>query len=377
MMHSVLEEISIVRYGAPITVDYNNSNRYRLVVKESNGSKTAYYFSVPIYNKTTRKIINTKFKYNGEVICSTGSNANITVSNNAIIENEEGNCTIMLPQKGVFVSPQKVNCGSVVLFPTTNGVSLKCRIESNEGYAFIIDVDQPFLYVRSNDKCFALMKDSFTPFVVVSCIGSIDESCNVIAPAKIEYQKLTDKSYRIIVSTMSTLINNVLVEVNLYENKLFQDTTVESANPSINNVFGSVGFIGETSEYGKQWLYSRIDYSKLPEILGKRIQKAILHMPKFNQSCVGISAYTVPSRFCSFGSNWHNKIAGGRLISNSYSNGNYQSLDITSLIVEQQTKTIKRTEGLILKPTMGGDDFLVIATGDSCFAPQIMEVNFL
>ena len=175
---------------------------------------------------------------------------------------------------------------------------------------------------------------------------------------------------------MSPVAQHILLEANLYENKLFQDTTVESMNPSMNNAFGSVGFMGNSSTYGEQWLYSRLDYSLMPEIMDKRIQKAVLHMPKFNQSKVEFSAYKVATRFCSFGSNWDNKIAGDVPISDSSCNSGYQSLDFTSLLVDQQTKTITKSEGLILKPKIKGAGFSVIATGDSYLAPQIMEINF-
>ena len=198
----------------------------------------------------------------------------------------------------------------------------------------------------------------------------------MIAPAKIEYQKLTDKRYRIAVSATSPLAKYVIFEANLYENKLFQDTTVESMNPSTNNAFGGVGFIGNTSLCGEQWLYSRLDYSRIPEIMDKRIQKAVLHIPKFNQSNVELSAYKVSARFCSFGSNWNNKIPGQTPVSDSSSKSGYQSLDITPLLVDPRTGTITQSEGLILKPKIKGGGFSVIATGDSCFAPQIMEVNF-
>ncbi len=375
-MRSVLGEIAKLRNGSPIIIDYHNSNRYRLVVQENNGSKTAYYFSTPIYNRRTRKMIDIKFQSNGGTVYSNGSNTNITITNCVLMENAEGSCKIALPQNTSLFSAQEAHSGNVILFPTANGVALKCSVNSNEKCSFIVDVGQPFLNVRANDRCFALMKERFRPFVVFSCIGSIDAGGNVIAPARIEYQKLTDKRYRIAVSTTSPLAKYVLFEANLYENKLFQDTTVESMNPSTNNAFGSVGFIGNSSAYGEQWLYSRLDYSRIPEIMDKRIQKAVLHMPKFNQSNVELSAYRVSARFCSFGSNWDNKIPGETPVSDSSSHSSYQSLDFTSLLVDSRTKTITKSEGLILKPKIKGAGFSVIATGDSYFAPQIMEINF-
>lgn len=375
-MQSVLGEISKLRRGSPIIIDYHNSNRYRLVVQESNGTKTAYYFSTPIYSRRTRKMIDVKFQSNGDAIFSTGSNTNITVSRNVLIENAEGSCYIELSQNCNLISSQKVRCGSMVLIPTTNGVAFKCALKTNEKATFTIEVGQPFLNVRANDRCFALMKERFRPFVVFSCIGTVDTSGDVIAPAKIEYQKLTDRRYRIAIFSTSPLAQSVLFEANLYENKLFQDTTVESMNPSTNNAFGSVGFIGNSSAYGEQWLYTRLDYSRIPEIMDKRIQKAVLHMPKLNQSKVEFSAYKVSARFCSFGSNWDNKIPGETPVSDSSSQNGYQSLDFTSLLIDGRTKTITKSEGLILKPKVKGSGFSVIATGDSYLAPQIMEINF-
>lgn len=375
-MQSVLGEISKLRRGSPIIIDYHNSNRYRLVVQESNGTKTAYYFSTPIYSRRTRKMIDVKFQSNGDAIFSTGSNTNITVSKNVLIENAEGSCSIELSQNCNLISSQKVRCGSMVLIPTTNGVAFKCALKTNEKATFTIEVGQPFLNVRANDRCFALMKERFRPFVVFSCIGTVDTSGDVIAPAKIEYQKLTDRRYRIAIFSTSPLAQSVLFEANLYENKLFQDTTVESMNPSTNNAFGSVGFIGNSSAYGEQWLYTRLDYSRIPEIMDKRIQKAVLHMPKLNQSKVEFSAYKASARFCSFGSNWDNKIPGETPVSDSSSQNGYQSLDFTSLLIDGRTKTITKSEGLILKPKVKGSGFSVIATGDSYLAPQIMEINF-
>ena len=375
-MQSILGEITKLRNNAPISIDYQNRNRYRLVLDENNGSKTAYYFSTPIYNSKSRKMIDINFHCNDHTIYSTGSNANITVLNNVFMENFEGSCTIELPEKCSIFSSQEAHCGNIALLPTANGVAFKCLVKTNEKISFVIEVGQPFLNVRANNKCFALMKERFRPLVVFSCIGSVDSGGNVIAPAKIEYQKLTDKKYQIVVSAASPLAQYVLFEANLYENKLFQDTTVESLNSKTNNAFGSVGFIGNTSLYGEQWLYSRLDYSRIAEIMDKQIQRAILHIPKFNQSNVELSAYKVSARFCSFGSTWDNKIAGGASISDSSLKSGYQSLDLTSLLVDQRTKTISKSEGFILKSKIKGTGFSVIATGDSYLAPQILEINF-
>lgn len=375
-MQTVLNEIAKLRLGAPIVIDYHNSNRYRLVVREDDGTKTAYYFSCPIYNQKTRKLVDMKFRQNGDTIYAVGSNADISLSQNLLMENAEGAVSLELFQKPMLVSPREARFDSCIVSPTTNGVVIKCDVKNVPVYTFSIETRQPHLNVMANDRYFALMKEKFRPFVVLSCLGSLDSDGNIIAPARIEYQKLTDNKYQIALFATTPLAKYVLFEANLYENKLFQDTTVESMNPSTNNAFGGVGFIGNTSLYGEQWLYSRLDYSRLPEIMDKQIQKAVLHMPKFDKRNTELSAQKVSARFCSFGSNWDNKISGGMALSDSLLNNAYQSLDLTDSITEQRTKTMISSEGIILKLKNKGSGFSVIATGDSCFAPQILEVNY-
>lgn len=375
-MESVLSEIAKLRSGAPIIIDYHNSNRYRLVLQEDNGTKTAYCFSTPIYNRKTRKLVDMRFRANGDAIYGVGSNVNITLINGLLMENAEGSVSMELPGKAIFVSSQEITSGPLVMSLTTNGIAVKCDVKNNPGNGFIIDTEQPHLNIRANDRCFVLMKEEFRPLVVLSCIGSLDASGNVIAPAKAEYQKLTDKKYKVIVSATSPLAQSVLFELNMYENKLFQDTTVDSMNPSVNNAFGGVGFIGNSSVYGEQWLYSRPDYSRISEVMDKRVYKVILHMPKLNQSNADLSAFRVTARFCSFGSNWNNKVSGGSSVSDSQMTSGYQSIDITPMLVDSLTRTVMRSEGLILKSKNKESGFSVITTGDSCYAPQILEINY-
>ncbi len=362
---------------APINIDFHNSNRYRLVLQENDGSKTAYYFSAPIYNRDTRKLIDISFRLVNGNICATGSNSKITLTDNVLMTNVEGSCSIELPQNCNFISSKEVRCGNIVLIPTVNGVAFKCEIKGNEKNSFIVNVGEPFLNIRANDRCFALMRERFKPFVVFSCIGAVDKTGNIIAPAKIEYQKLSDKKYLLNFLSTSPVAEYIVFEANLYENKLFQDTTVESLNPSTNNAFGSVAFLGNTVTYGEQWLYSRLDYSKITDVMDKRIQKAVLHTPKLNHSAVELSAFKIKARFCSFGSNWNNKMASGAPISDSSISDSYQSLDITNLLVEPRMKTITQSEGMILRTRVKSDEFSVITTGDSYYCPQILEVNFI
>lgn len=375
-MQSVVEEIRKLRGNQPINIDSHNSNRYRLVCYEDDGIKTAYYFSNPIYNNTTRRLITPKFSMEGQAFRLMGSNAHIAVFDLLLLENAEGAVSVELSEKVFALSNDKLQCGEYTVFPTINGVAISVNVSEESPKDFILEIGQPHLAIKSNDRCFAVMKEEFRPLCVVSCIGATDFTGNVIAPARISYQKLSDKKHRISFASTSSAVHRVLLEINMYENKLFQDTTVESANPSTNNVFGSVGFVGNSSLYGEQWLYTRLDNSRMPEMMDKRIHKVLFHMAKLNQSNVELSAFKVSARFCSFGSTWDNKIAEGAPVSDSLIGTGYQSIDITSLFVEPRTRTLSKSEGLILKSKSKGNDFSVIATADSCWAPLIVEIKY-
>ena len=374
-MHSVLNEITRLRKGTPVVIDYRNSNRYRLVLSESNGTKTAYYFATPIYNRTSRKMIDLRFYSNGGTVFASGSNANITISDNVRMENADGSCIVNLPQKADFISDRELHCGADVIYPTSNGIAYKGVIKGKGSLTLDIEVDQPFLQVRCNDRCFALMKEKFRPLMVISCIGTLDFSGNVIAPARSEYQKLTDKKYRLTFIPASPLGHSILFEANLYENKLFQDTTVESKNTSVNNAFGGIGFLGATKDYGEQWLYTRPDVSKMPELNDKKILRAILHLPRLNSSDIQLNIAKASARFCSFGSTWENKIAESTSLPNPQIAGRYIDLDLTKLITDKYGR-LTVSDGLILKAQKKDFGFSVIATADNYLFPQIFEINY-
>ena len=183
-MNSILGEISTLRKGAPLVIDYKNSNRYRLVAIEQNGTKTAYYFSSPIYNSRTRKAVDMKFHSKGGVAYTTGSNANITVGSSIRMENSEGSCVISLSEQISRISETEIVYQNKRLYPTVNGIALRSVCNDGRGCTFSVEISKPFLEVRANDKYFALMSERFRPFMSFSCIGTSDTNGNIIAPAK-------------------------------------------------------------------------------------------------------------------------------------------------------------------------------------------------
>lgn len=375
IMNPFLGKISMLRNGEPLAIDYKNKNRYRIVASEPDGSRTAYYFTSPIYNIRTKKVLDMKFHSQGNAVSATGSNATISISNSIRMENAEGVCVISISGQITHVSENGVSYGNACIYPTTNGVAICSKCSEREPFVFTIEINKPFLEVRANDKYFALMSERFRPFVAVSCIGTSDANGNIVAPAKVSSQKISDRRYTMTISPCASLGESVLIEANLYETKLFQDTTVESKNAETNNAFGSIGFIGNTKEFGDQWLYSRPDYEKMPELNGKKILRAVFHIPKLNSDAVELTASQVSNRFCSFGSTWNNKIAETSSLDNLQMTEHYVNLNLMSVLTDRQGR-LSRGEGFILKAKRENEGFSVIATGDNYLTPQILEINY-
>lgn len=121
-------------------------------------------------------------------------------------------------------------------------------------------------------------------------------------------------------------------------------------------------------------MYSRPDFTKINELLEKRITRAVLNLPDYSIGNATLKAFKVSARFCSFGSTWENKIPAAYYVADSIQSSGYQRIDITSLVTDPVRETLTYLEGLILKKKESG--FSAVATGDSCYAPLILEVNY-
>lgn len=376
-MISILNEIIKIRQNDNLNIDVCNQNRYRVVLKEKETEKTSYYFSTPIYNEKTKKLIRPRFNRQGNEAILIGSNSTITVGREICMTNKNGTCRIGMENELTQISENELRWGEDEIIPTTNGFVYRARMQNRSCISFNLLLGSSCASVRANNRCFSLMRDRFVPFITVSCIGSGQgASLNVSCAAILHYMKTSDLEYTITVRPEAPSAEWVLFEVNLYEPKLIQDTTVETRSPRMNNAFGGVAFIGESELYGEQWLYTKMDFHKLSDLIGKRIHRCLLHFPKLNTSEFQLSAFGVASRFCSFGSTWDNKIPAVRDYTDSIVRDGYQTLDVTKFLINERNGALIHSDGIVIKPKVKNHNFVAIATGDSFYYPQILEINY-
>ena len=246
------------------------------MAKENLG-KTAYCFSAPIYNTETRQLVNRKFKKTKTGYLFYGSNGKVTVwKNKCILENKNGKAFVTLNKK-LYISKHKGKCNSKIeVSPTLNGICFSVKATNLN---FLLETDESQQSVFANSSCFSVLSEKFKPFLSIATLYAKDKKGNM-APVELKHYTLKNHTYQL---DLSHQIKDGIFcfEINLYEGKLFQDTTVESAHPDANNAYGAIGFIGKTKHFGEQWLYSRLDLSKIIDLTSQQISSVLsfLHSP--------------------------------------------------------------------------------------------------
>lgn len=375
MGNQILNAVRELRDGNPLFVDRKNKNRYMVVAGEENGSKTAYCFAVPVYDRN-RRLVNLRFKKNENEYVSEGSNCRVKVSEGFTFENTDGKF-IVNPVSGFEIKSALENVihgKDCTVSPTLNGLVFKTHHTKGK-FSFRLHTDGFPYEVKSNSKYFSILKDAMLPGITVSCIGCTDITGRVIAPVILEYQQESEDCFLITITSQCSYATYIAFEINMYDRKLFQDTTVETKNPDENNVYGGTAFVGKTDMFGEQWLYSRPDFSCISDIAQKEIKKVVLHLSQFNKG-PALSVYSIINRFCSYGSSWNNKVKESGILKQFIQGDFRQSVDLTELLVDPLTGRLKPSHGFLIKTDMRDSGFSVMATGDSFFAPIIIEINY-
>lgn len=375
-MNSVFHEIEMLREGKPIDEILEGSNRFAIFCRESDRTRTAYCFSVPIRNVKRNHTVDLRFDHFKNRSSFLGSNSEITVNHATIrLANQFGQCEILLPGDILMKTEDAIyladDATKIKVSPTLNGLMFVMECKKQITPRLVFRLNREFESSKTNERYFSVMRETHVPFVTISCIGTLDDSGKVIRPCQVQNQKTGKAEYALTFLLDGSTSKRFAVEINLQDTKLFQDTTVESLHPNLNNVFGGIAFLGNGAEFGEQWLYTRLEATNLPQLQNKKILNAVLHLPQLGRAATPLIANCLSARFCSFGSNWQNKVKVSDIIAESTSSKGYYHFDLTKLLGNLREKSKNFVlRGKSLKSPV------IIPTGDCFFAPQILEVKF-
>lgn len=376
MFYSFVDEIKNIRKENKISINNKNSNRYSIIVDEENSTQSAYCSSIPIYNLHSKKYVSRKFVSEASGFVYRGSNSVVNINENGfVLKNAEGIAEFDFPVTNIRECGYKLICSECEYYPTGNGIVVR-SYTTEKPIIFHIHFDNKIYGLHTNSKCFSIMSDKFKPFFTISSIGIINDKGKICSQAVVTYQKGSHNDYAILIEPATKSYGSIMVEINLYEQKIVQDTTVDSKYPDENNAFGGTAYIGDSYTFGEQWLYLRPDISKIPYVHGKRIHKVNLYIPKLNISTQLLKVSQSARRFCSFGSTWDTKVESTTNDIEGENINDYVVFDISKYMITPQQKTLIQPEGLILKSAHNNQGFTAISTGDNFWRPQILEINY-
>ncbi len=349
-------------------------NRYMLEIDNKDLTTTCYVFSVPIFNVSDGKLVNLNFSQENGCLHHTGSNAEITVRNNVVCL--KNNCGIVHVEISKNEDETALIGGTMVsMAPTLNGVKIKKNLQREKYIKLNVDINETPYGVKYNEKYFSFMSGDITPIFTVSVIG--DRHIEDFTPgAAVLNTKAVDERHYEIYIACSDKLETVEVECNMYEQKLMLDTTVENRRPDENNLYGASALIGSGEEYGEQWLFSKIDYGIIRDILLKRIKSVRLLIPRLNKKVTTVTAYNLMRRFCSVGTTWNNNDSRSTGASKVIFTDDYYIADITGFAVDSETQNFVELLGFVLKPKSGENSYSLISTGDCYDQPQILEITY-
>jgi hypothetical protein len=351
-------------------------DRYSVLVTKKDQEESVCFFTTPIYNETG--LVERRFVKQKNSFTFRGSNAEIIVMPEGVyLKNKACYVRMRWTRKQSFVLSEDATCltsEDMSICPTLNGISVT-QVYHSEPLYFKFE-SQPWCkgYARMNSKCFAYMKEKFVPFATVNCVYVGDGNKTELAGAELAMKKDSDLQYRLRMTSTIENATKLNWEINLYEPKLIQDTTVESRRPNENNAYGNVAFLGHSADHGVQYLYSRFDFDKIKVDSLKKMKRILLHVPYYMAGDQNIRVAAPFRRFCSFGSNWANKVPTNGVSVTYWKESDRVVFDLTQYLLAGNGK-FKENNGIVLCPSKS-NGVSVMATADNYNMPQMIEIQY-
>lgn len=370
---SALESIAYLTQRSILNVNENQSNRYCILLNTKDGNE-AFYFSTPIYNNVSRRLVRRNFAVFNNCYQFIGSNCTVQVTNTKLLFIKEHK-TVGLDFGQNIVWDLNNGClisDDISIIPSYNGVLIEGDIRK---MVFNIKMNFDYSNVRNSHNCICFMESKFRPIFVVSALKTQPYNNAACSPLFVNLNTVSRSTGGLSFYSSDLTVTRGAIEMNFYESKLIQDTPVSVKYPNENNAFGPIGFIGKSDLYGTQWLYSRLDINKMPELQNKFIRSIKMYVPKFNSSSMPLDMIELSNRFCSFGSNWSNKVQAGDKKHTIIDQGEYICIDMTDLYINRGR--LNEAAGMVIVPAnSGAHGYKTISTGDSYSAPPIICVKY-
>lgn len=371
-MENIIAKLNNDINRKPVSMD---NSRYGVIVDDI-ASNTAYFFSSPIYCIGEKRLAPMNFEeLSTQSFILKGTNSTTKVDSSGFyFEKATGEVWVEMDLKGLQKCfGEQLLTDHCRILPTTNGVVVSCKATKEKPVTLRVKSSLSDAKIVNNSKSFSIMEERHTPLFSLSTLYAVNakkRKLPVLLKKRVENDSIT-----LIIDSPELANADVYFEMNMYEHKLIQDTTVEKRRPQENNAFGSSAFLGSSNTFGEQWLYMKLDYSFLSGLQSMIIESAKIYIPNYQGQLLDIEAFSMDVRFCSFGSNWDNKALQGRRSLDVCVLDDYYCVDLTGIMTDKFGR-LKFSNGFLLKARGTQGQYCILATGDSCFNPPIVEIKY-
>ena len=374
MKARLIETIKQIRKEENPDVADNKTHRHCIDIREKD-AMVSYLFSIPVRQEEDGALIDSHWEKRGSVWEAKGAMLDTLIrvtKDRIILSRPRKSYTLALPYKQCWKEKDnELYSADMRIGLNPSGVSVACSIEDR--LVMRIETNDHIYGIKGNSRYFAFMSQRFKPSATLSALYFQGED-NTLYPVKLSYDEVNANTYDIELDCPVKSHGTLLLEYNLYEDKLFQDTTVSQMLSQENNVFGSVAFLGSSDVFGEERLYIKPVFDMLNQYRFCDIQSIRLMIPKIAENCPEIKAYRMDDRFCSFGSTWNNKVPHSRYCIPVTQSISHIILDLTEYMVENGR--LKFFYGILLKSVEKTMSYGVVATGDCSSFPIILEVKY-
>lgn len=391
--YTLLNEIKRCRGTFDVDIERANGNRFRVLCRDSENELSAYYFSCPIYRDIDKKMISFEFCKSGDTFIFNGINATVQVGEEFTLSNAYGKIKFdglntakaepVLTQD-MFGNKRKAlhvknHREEILIFPTCNGIAIQVTAENADKMQRLKLLTEKKYGLWGNGRYSALMIEDRQPYATVNALCAKSDRFNHAVPI---FCEMTETYYgydlKIDLHNAGNLENSKITysfTIDLYASKSIFDTTVESANPDINNSYGGIAYIGNSKFFKEQWLYTRIDPAQILDLKYFSVKRARLYAKKYDGDNPKVSIARMNTPWCSFGNTWNTKTEIGALINQARLERNYLTADITEVVREMLRQGGDPDAGIVLKPEAAERLSMVVATADNYYTPQILEIK--
>ena len=347
--------------------------RYAYHLWQKDGTESKICFTTPIFHGSTPVV--KCFDTYPDCFSFQGSKGRIDVRREGVVLHDS-ECEIRFlweREQSFHISEDHARLTSeeMSITPTFSGVKVMQKSQGPLYFTCIVQSKKKG-HIRMNSKSFAYMRDTFAPVVTLSTMCSDGALKNPGVNLAMKQENESKVHLRMISSDENA--SHACWEINLYEPKLIMDTTVESARPNENNVYGNVAFLGHTEDHGVQYLYSRFDLTKINADPLKKMERVLLHIPYYQAGEQGFRMSAPFRRFCSFGSNWENKMPFTEFGAKYEKCGSYFVFDLSKYLLNKHGR-FKENTGIVLY-SAAPDGVSILSTADNYDRPQIVEIQY-